>query len=284
MDIYKSISRLYHKLRILSFDIVLGALSGGVMAVKVLDVQPRIIWWPVLALAVWIIYTADHLIDANKLKTGASSGRRYFYYKYFCLIVIIEIVLLIITASLSFLFFDKKIIYFGVAMGIFVTVYLLLVQIKGSEKQVWLQKELIVAIVYTVGIWAEPFIESNKIELAGILIVFLFFISVWADILLIAFFEYEHDKQDRFISLPIIIGKKSSMVLIKVLFVFSMFIALFVLFLNQDRNIMFAALILLIMDMVLLISLKYQRYLIENERYRIMAESVFLLPAVMLLL
>jgi len=284
VDIYNSITRLYHQLRILSIDIVLGALSGGIMAVKVFDAQPEIIWWFVLALAVWIIYTADHLIDANKLKADASSIRRYFYYKNFKLIIIVEIILLVVTSTLSFLYFDKRIIYFGAAMVLFVAVYLLIVQIKGSEKHVWLQKELIVAIVYTVGIWTVPILKSNKIQLTEILIVVSFFITVWADILLIALFEYEHDKKDGFTSSPIIIGRKKSAVLIKALFSFSVIIALFVLSNYQDRNIMLAALILFLMNAILLVSLKKQAYLIRNERYRIVAESVFLLPAVMLVL
>lgn len=282
VDFYKNISWLYQKLRILSIDIVLGALSGGIMAAKVFDAQPVVVWWFVLALAVWIIYTADHLIDANKLKDKAASKRRYFYFKNFRIVVIIEFFLIGLTAFLSFWFFDKKTIYFGVAMVVFVTVYLLLVQIKGSEKQVWLQKELIVAIVYTVGIWAVPVLESPEIRLPELMILVSFFITVWADILLIAFFEIKNDRQDGFVSLPILIGKKKSALLIKLLFALSVIITFFLLFFqNGGSGLMLAEAILFFMNVVLFLSLKYKIYFRENERYRIIAETVFLLPAVM---
>ena len=275
---------IYNKLRILSIDIVLGALSGGIMTVKMLEVEMETTWWFVLALAVWIIYTADHLIDSQNLKGNAFSERRYFYYKHFCLFLIIEIILIILTVSVSFLFLNKNIIYFGAGLGIFVAIYLLMIQIKGSEKTLWLQKELIVALVYTLGIWGGPILHfTNKIALPDVMIIISFFLIVWADILIIAQFEIKNDQQDGFTSLPIIIGKKMSTWLIIILLLASVFILLF-LFFFQSANFMifFVGIILFTMSLTLLISLKYEDSLKKNERYRILAESVFFLPALML--
>ena len=200
------------------------------------------------------------------------------------MIIRIEIILIIITIFASFLFLDNEIIIFGIGLGIFVSVYLLLIQIKGSEKTFWLQKELIVAMVYTSGIWGTPVLFSMQvIGLPEIMLIVSFFLIVWADILIIALFEIKNDQQDGFTSLPVIMGKKMSTWLIRTLLFISIFILLFIfLFQNTNIRIISASIILLIMSLTLLISLKFENSLKKNERYRILAESVFFLPVIML--
>ncbi len=284
MALLKKLKNSYYKLRILSIDIVLGALSCGIMAVEILDVQMQIAWWFVLAFAVWIIYTTDHIIDSQKLKDNAFSELRYYYYKNFRIILTIEIMLIVFTILISFLFLDKKTIWFGIGLGIFVVVYLILIQTKGSEKSLWLQKELIVAIVYTVGIWGGPVLYSlQNINLQEVFIIISFFLIVWADILIIARFEIKNDEQDGFTSLPLIIGKKMSAWLINTLLFVSVFILLVLIFKqNIDGADALACIILLVISFTLLLLLKYNIFFNKNERYRILAESVFFLPALML--
>ncbi len=283
MASYRIPLNMYHKFRTLSLDVVLGALSGAVMSEKVFNVQMETAWWFVLAFAVWIIYTADHLIDANKLGNHASSERRLFYFRYFKLMLIIVGLLIIITLLISFLFLDSKIIYFGICLGVFITIYLIIIQIKGSEKLWWLQKELIVAMVYTAGIWSSSILHSlQTIGLHEIVLCITFFIIVWADILIIAQFEIENDKQDGFTSLPIIIGKKKNVWLIKSLQFFVGFALLFLLFKDTNKNIIYGSIILLSMSVILFILLKYESFFAKKERYRVVAESVFFLPAFMM--
>jgi len=267
----------------LSIDIVLGSLAVGLMAVKIMNVQMGTAWWFVLSLAVWVIYTADHLIDSNKLGNSGSSERRVFYYKHFKLILIIEIIFVIIVAFVCILYLDKEIIYFGICLGLFVAVYLLLVQIKGSEKLWWLQKELIVAVVYTVGIWGGPaLLSSQKTVLQEIMLIVTFFLIVWADILIIAQFEIENDKRDKFTSLPVIIGREKNVCLVSAILFVSVFLLFLLLFFqNIDLKIIYADFILLIMSVVLFFLLKFEGFFKRNERYRILAETVFLLPALM---
>ena len=51
-----------------SLDVVIGALAVGLFAIKLLLVRPNPWWWLVLALSVWVVYTADHLIDGFQQK------------------------------------------------------------------------------------------------------------------------------------------------------------------------------------------------------------------------
>jgi len=277
------VKQLYwiRKLQVLSIDVVLGALSGGVLAVKSLNVQMGVAWWIVLAVAVWIVYTTDHLIDSNKLGNTASGERRLFYYENSRIILVTTIVLVVVVLFISFLLLDNKIVWFGLSMGIFVAIYLLLIQIKGSKKTIWLQKELIVAIVYSTGIWAGPILCSlNIIGFYEIILIASFFLIVWADILFIAQCEIENDKRDGFTSLPVIIGEKNTVKLISLILSVSGLSLLFLIFSqNTDLRIIISAIILLIMSFVLHISLRNKNVLLKRERYRVLAEGIFFLPA-----
>ena len=282
---YNLFIAFYRKFRVLSIDIVFAALSVGLMSTKVLSVNMQTAWWIVLALSVWIIYTSDHLIDSNKLGDSASSERRLFYHKNFKLILIIVVILILVTSFISFLFLEIQTVYFGIAMSLFVAVYLLVIQLKGSDKIWWLQKELIVAIVYVFGIWGAPILYGlNKITISEMILVFTFIQIVWADILIIALYELKNDKQDKFTSLPIIIGKKKTELLILFLLIESIFLSVMLLFIQETRKeIVFAVIIMILMIFIMLFMLKKQSYFKHNERYRLVAEAVFFLPILMIL-
>ena len=59
--------RLIRFMNILSLDVVAGALLSSAFAAALLEVRPAVPYWMVLGMSVWIIYTADHLVDAYRL-------------------------------------------------------------------------------------------------------------------------------------------------------------------------------------------------------------------------
>ncbi|MEM6805500.1 MAG: prenyltransferase, partial [Bacteroidota bacterium] len=75
--------KLFHLGRILSLDVVGGALASTYMAVIYLGVKMPHIFWFALALSVWVIYTADHLLDAYRLKEKAHTERHLFHHYHF---------------------------------------------------------------------------------------------------------------------------------------------------------------------------------------------------------
>ena len=60
---------------------LLGVLSGCIMATKVTNVKPGVGWWIILPLTVWWIYLADHLIDGFRLKENTQNHRHLFFYQ-----------------------------------------------------------------------------------------------------------------------------------------------------------------------------------------------------------
>ena len=68
---------------ILSLDVVAGALAGMLFFSDLLGVEVSGKAFVVLALAVWSIYTFDHLWDAKSTKNIPRSDRHYFHYRNF---------------------------------------------------------------------------------------------------------------------------------------------------------------------------------------------------------
>src|SRR5690554_6802588 len=73
----------YDNLQILSIDIVLGACAGMLFFDRLIGADLRMLLYVLLGLAVWCIYTFDHLLDAKQIKKTASTPRHAFHQKHF---------------------------------------------------------------------------------------------------------------------------------------------------------------------------------------------------------
>ena len=138
-------------------------------------------------------------------------------------------------------------------------------------------------IFYVFLDYTEIYKRKYSLQIIGfyeIILIASFFLIVWADILFIAQCEIENDKRDGFTSLPVIIGEKNTVKLISLILSVSGLSLLFLIFSqNTDLRIIISAIILLIMSFVLHISLRNKNVLLKRERYRVLAEGIFFLPA-----
>ncbi len=280
----KILIQIYKHISFLSLDIVLGALSGSIMAQKVFNTPINYSWLIILGISVWIIYTADHLLDSIKSKNLIAAERRLFYRKYFKLLFVLEIFFLIIVLYMSFKLVEVKLIKAGLIIGLFIAFYFLMLYLFNAKKTLLLQKEMIVALIYTTGIFIAPVTRIYpNIDIYQILIIISFFLIVWADILLIAIFELNKDIHDNFTSLPVIIGIESTArfmsILLYIAFIFIVLISLF----SQINSIYtMSSIILFVIGISQIIIYKQQYYFHKNDIYRFATEAIFFLPAFMI--
>lgn len=75
------INQIIKIIQFLSLDVVAGALGVGYLFIRVLNIVPPDMWWVILAISVWIIYSVDHLLDSNINKEKAVNERHSFFYK-----------------------------------------------------------------------------------------------------------------------------------------------------------------------------------------------------------
>src|SRR5689334_7150262 len=95
--------KFYRLLNILSVDVALGAVCCAAWFATLFEVTLRPHAFVVLGLTVWIIYTADHLLDAKRTEGVASTKRHRFHQQHFSFLVVV-LILTVIT-DLVFVFF-----------------------------------------------------------------------------------------------------------------------------------------------------------------------------------
>ena len=67
---------------VLSIDICIGVLGAGALAQSVFESRMKAAWWFLLPISVWVVYTADHLLDALKVGAGSANHRHRFHHRH----------------------------------------------------------------------------------------------------------------------------------------------------------------------------------------------------------
>lgn len=275
---------LLQKLSILSIDVVIGSILCGGLVVKLLNSEPGFVWWIVLPISVWIIYTMDHLIDGYKLKDKAHTYRHYFHFRYIKQLIFAILIFSAINIILVLFFLEKQIVIFGIVAATITGFYLLGVYLFQKKRSWFFQKELFVAMVYTIGIWGGPasLIDFN-LQFYQWICLLVFFILVLTDLFVFSLYESEADQLDGHSTLAVNLGKKLTerLILINITLVFVFSITLFIY--GQDQIILVAAKVFMIMAIVLTGLVVFQSRLNKNSIYRFIGELVFWLPGLALL-
>jgi hypothetical protein len=271
--------RLYGLIRLLSIDVAVGALGGGAMAAAYLQEPMRLAWYILLPLAVWTIYTWDHLLDARRLGDRASTDRHRYHVRHFKVLAVIAGLSGIACLVLAVIFLRLQGIYFGLIMGGIVLVHLLLVRLVGERTSPLLIKEFGVALVYAAGIWGLPLINSGEWkEFTGIIPFLQFLLLALVNLLEFSLFEIEIDARDGQTSFVRALGKAKSIRLIRIFLGLVAALGLVLLLLVDSRYVLSLELIFGLMAALLALLLYRKAWFSQHERYRTWGDAAFLLP------
>lgn len=186
------IGRAYRTAQILSIDIAIGAVILLRFFCAYFDVSPGWEVYVLLGGTVWLIYTADHLRDAEK--SVKSKRERYLFHRRNRK-MLIAVVILALLFLLSLILFIPRVIFFGgFVLSILVFVYLL-VQHRLSR---FLSKEFYVAMVYSCGILMVPFLLSQSYRWD---ILILLILLTFVNLVLFSWYERDDDSNDGFHSI-----------------------------------------------------------------------------------
>lgn len=262
--------RPYHLFNLLSLDVALGAVASAAFFGRVLHVHILPQGYFLLGTIVWLIYTADHLLDAWSMKEPAISERHRFHQKHFVPIVatflgasLLAIVLMFMTRI--------QLITAGTVFGIFVVTYLLVNR--------WLNyfKELTGSLLYTGGVLLPAWSLNDRPPSPDqLLLIGIFFAIVVTNMLIFARFSIEEDQLNRQRSLATILGTRAMNVLIRTV----VFASLVLMTYAATRAISPELTVLFVMELVLVVVFEW-KYFRVNDRYRAWGDAVFLLPAVL---
>lgn len=263
--------KMYRLINWLSIDVMLGAMACAVFFLQLLGAP--ISWVPIflLGLSVWVIYTADHLIDAQRIGQ-VHTLRHRFHRRHYMWLLIALFGGLSLIGVLSF-FVSVDILGWGVFMMMLVATYLILRSYYGFIKEIG------IALLFCAGVLLPGIAETATFgKLFTRWEVFSFMDNVLINVLIFSWYEYKDDVLEGFNSFAVHFGKSATRLVIHILLLLQACIYLWGLYSYWQ---LYPALILFSMTLALLIVFYFPEYFQHNERFRLLGDSVFLFPVFM---
>ena len=276
IPVIQSLFRQLEIFRILSLDVALGGVVFSNSLAHVVGVD---LPFPVsfgLFLAIWLIYTFDHLLDAEQLKDRASMKRHQFHFENRRPILIV-LIGLVLVGVVNMIFMPIVTLFYGLIVSAMVTFYFFL----SWRLKVLLIKEIFIASIYAVGVLLGPVSlgEMDSITFAC-LIIQIFFLA-FLNLLIISNYEMEKDEQDGKSSWAVRFGYFRTSIHIKVFFGILLIVQLGTLYFLQD--IRWFQMLLILMTLVLLSVFTLHSTFAKGDRYRALGDFVFFIPGLIYL-
>ncbi|WP_375446028.1 hypothetical protein [uncultured Fibrella sp.] len=271
----------------LSLPVVLGAVFSNRLAARLSDVDP--VHWattPLLAIVVWMIYTADRLLDIRHAGSPLTSRHRFHADNADLLWGAVG-GLGAIGAILVF-FLPAPVIRFGALLGISCIAYVLAVYQLRDRHPALVAKEPLVAVLFTAGIWGTVWVQRASIGWPYKVQALLFLGIAFQNLLLFSVFEQrDATSPSDTVSLATAWGLSRCDTILRWL-TFVIVAGAFALCFTADdsgggaRFSQRASIMLGIMSLVLYAMQRYPAYFLKNNRYRFIGDAVFWLPALVL--
>jgi hypothetical protein len=262
--------RIYRYVNILSLDVAAGAVICALFFSALFGVYLKPFGIISLGLTVWIIYTADHLLDASRVTQPASTERHRFHQRHFKILFSILIVAMVIDVVQLF-FMRKPVIIAGILLAALVLLYFL------AQRYLIYVKELFGALLYAGGVLLAPLSLMEKpLGSMQMVLMLAFMLTALINLLLFTWFDRVRDQQDKHQSFTTIFGEKATQTILSILFILNASLTA----IQIKNDYIKPAIILLLMNLVLLFILLNKKYFSVHDRYRLLGDAVFLLPLI----
>ena len=266
----------------LSGDVVIGAIAGMLFFSKVL--RTEIAWevYGLLGMAVWCIYTADHLLDSRKISLDPPLDRHQVHRVYGKSLryMLGGIGTLGLIWAVSIFGWKVELLIGGV-LGIGILGLMLLIRMLG-KKLIWL-KELSTAVFYVIGIsWYSWFqMEAIDFRWEPVSITLIYILLAYLNLLMLSSLDADKDKQAGFESLATVLTPLKLITIIRKLALALILLAFFGLVLFFSFYRLYACLLLL---MALVHYLSFFNPNISTEDVRMRMEAAFMIPILLFFL
>jgi 4-hydroxybenzoate polyprenyltransferase len=268
--------RFYRLLNILSIDVALGSVCCAAWFAELFEVSLKPQAFIVLGLTVWIIYTADHLLDAKRTEGVASTERHRFHQQYFSFLAIV-LILAVLTDLILVFFIREAVFKWGLVLSGVMVVYFLV------QRFLKYLKEITVAVVFSCGVLLPSVAVAQKqIDFSMALIIGEFMLTALLNLLLFSWFDRFNDKEDKRESFVTLVGERGSKGFVGAVFLLNALLMISTTF--YASSMIGNVAILMLMNAVLALMLVLPNYFQPHDRFRIIGDAVFLLPILYLLL
>lgn len=260
----------------LSLDITAGAIISSLFVAKVFGVVLTFEIVLGLGIAIWLIYSADHLWDAYRINGQAVNPRHAFHQKYFK--VLCGISLLVFGIGVYNMFqLPVETIKAGLGLVVLTALYFLYLKLSKTSSQ----KELFAAFVYVAGIFVGPISLLASWDWMYLVLLVQFFLLAYVNLMLFPLFEMEADNRQGMASIALNRGAKSTKRRIGVASVINEVIIVVCIGFGFNDN--KAQFMILAMSLTLLLLIQTPAFLKRYNLYRIIGDGIFFLPGLALL-
>lgn len=264
----------------------MGAVLSNRMAVRLSDVLP--VHWAtpiVLSLAVFIIYTADRLLDIRR-PDRPPTNRHRFHHRYASLLWRVVAGAIALGLGLTF-FLPSSVVKFGLVLGGVCAAYVGAVFRLPARHPALLLKEPFVALLFSAGIWGSVWVQRPTVSGIEIAEALLFVGIAFQNLILFDVMESRElsdvlQSSRMAFSLATEWGDDRCDTLLRWLAFGVVAGGLALCFITPDRFAQRSALMLGLMSLALYGIQRYPDYFLKNERYRWLGDGVFWLPALVL--
>jgi len=196
------------KFNLLSLDVVAGACAGMCFFSDLMKVDLSWKIYLLLALAVWSIYTFDHLLDAKKVKGQALSERHRFHQDHFILLLVLLFIAVICGFVLALWFLPTlRLLGSGLILASLIVSSMSILRIAGKKTAAI--KEFSTALFYVAGLALIPLLNIDFSFSSNYWMYFLgaYLLLAWYNLVFLSFSDSEQDLVEGQPSIVTVIGR-----------------------------------------------------------------------------
>ena len=264
--------RIIHFVQNLSLDITIGAMISSWFIGELLEVPVSGPMIAGLGIAIWLIYTADHLLDAQKAEGQIANPRHDFHRRYQKPILALALLFFGLGIFNAFQL-PERTIYYGLVLVGLSGLYFLYLKLSPSQRF----KELFAALVYTAGLFTGPLSLLSELGWPVLVLSLQFFLLAFANLLILPMYEQEIDQQQGVASVATRKGSKVVQFEARIAIALSYGLIMLVVFLS-DRFDQESA-VFTLMTTALLALVSKPSLFRQYQLYRLIGDGVFFLPA-----
>ena len=227
----------------------------------------------------WVIFTADHLLDASELKEKAITKRHQAHYKNRTLLTYLIAFTVGTNAYLVWLNRFELYILKGALLGVLMVFYLLFIKFKQHQQSIILSKEFLVAIGATLGMCLLPgYVAPFTWTWSHFLLITIFFLINVANILTFSRFDLKADRAHNMTSLVYQMGyARSSRLIFNILSGCFLLSAIWLFSFAGFYKVKGALALIIMLNTLAIINHQYYAFK-KNEYYRFWGDFIYLVP------
>lgn len=260
----------YRIINILSLDVVAGSMVASAFFSKLFSVPLYGIELTALGLTVWLIYTFDHLRDANRIQHVASTERHRFHQVYSKdlkkSVIIVTVIDAVVITQLH-----RQLFVWGIMLAALILILLLI------QRHIPWIKELLIAIFYTAGVLLPviPFL-STSMKAAEYILIIQFALTALINLLIFSWYSRNEDQKDNFHSVVTAAGVNITRFTIYGCWLMTVLLSLY----QWRAGLFYESIIILFIATVLILIFVFNTFFSQHNRYRYLGDVLFLVPLI----